>query len=328
MISKNSCQIPTGMLDQVHVSMLNGSVRNNFYLKALQKTAKGKIVLDVGTGTGLLAAYALKSGAEFVYAVENDPKAAKMAQNTLSTLFPQNKFKVIVADFWTSEIDTEIPHGCVDILISDTVGNALFNGGMISTWHCAKPFLKADAISIPDRLHMDAHVYHDINLPGATNPIGHLTPIVFSTLHESNLLYTDFYNALKKYLDEEQYCHDWIDLKQVDQEPDIILKDICTATKDQSAPILFSDKSYPLHMQAQIEFELEVKHPSSVVLINHVSFGDTTITLTKTGWQVAPCANFAHGPYAKLQIPGRYQFKHNPDLFGSVNNCWFIKPVA
>ena len=63
--------------------MLNDKVRNEFYYNALKKSAKDKVVIDIGTGTGLLAAYALEHGAKFVYAVEGNRNSANMAQNVL-----------------------------------------------------------------------------------------------------------------------------------------------------------------------------------------------------------------------------------------------------
>ena len=61
----------------LYVTMLNDKLRNQFFYDALKKHVKGKVVLDVGSGTGLLAAYALEHGAKFVYAVEQIEQSAK-----------------------------------------------------------------------------------------------------------------------------------------------------------------------------------------------------------------------------------------------------------
>ena len=54
----------------VHQIMLQDQARNEAYWAALQAHAKGKIVLDVGSGTGFLSILAARAGAAHVYAVE------------------------------------------------------------------------------------------------------------------------------------------------------------------------------------------------------------------------------------------------------------------
>ena len=311
------------MLHSGLVKMLNDHARNEFYRKALQDTAKDKIVLDIGTGTGLLAAYALKAGAKFVYCVERDFMTSNIAQFVLSKLFDQSQFKVINCDFWSADIDTKIPKESIDIMVSETVGPALFDEGMVNTWQCARPFLKTDALSIPDKLHIDAYIYDDLDLPGIVD-IDKLTGAPESTpkrdtvLHADNLLYEEFYLALDKYV-KQQNCHQWIDLSQVNQKPHTILNSVSWATKDQLPKILFADMPYPFHMQAQIEFEVDIAEPSSVVLVGHISFQDTILTLHHGCWSVSPCAS--------LLDPGKYKFRHNPDLVICAPNAWFIEKI-
>ena len=51
--------------------MLNDSIRMTAYEKAIKEVVKpGMTVLDIGTGTGILALWALKAGAKKVYAIE------------------------------------------------------------------------------------------------------------------------------------------------------------------------------------------------------------------------------------------------------------------
>jgi predicted RNA methylase len=50
--------------------MLNDKVRCETYKNAIKASVKGKIVLDVGAGTGFLSVIAAKAGATHVYAVE------------------------------------------------------------------------------------------------------------------------------------------------------------------------------------------------------------------------------------------------------------------
>jgi protein arginine N-methyltransferase 1 len=57
----------------IHEEMLKDKVRTNAYMKAIldnRDLFKGKIVLDVGSGTGILSIFAAKAGAKHVYAIE------------------------------------------------------------------------------------------------------------------------------------------------------------------------------------------------------------------------------------------------------------------
>ncbi len=60
----------------VHRTMLSDRPRMKAYLTAIRKLdLHGKTVLDVGTGTGLLACWCAKQGAARVVAVEASPMA-------------------------------------------------------------------------------------------------------------------------------------------------------------------------------------------------------------------------------------------------------------
>ena len=57
----------------IHEDMLKDKIRTIAYMNAITKNPhlfKNKIVLDVGSGTGILSMFAAKAGAKHVYAVE------------------------------------------------------------------------------------------------------------------------------------------------------------------------------------------------------------------------------------------------------------------
>jgi len=57
----------------IHEDMLKDKIRTIAYMNAITKNPhlfKDKIVLDVGSGTGILSMFAAKAGAKHVYAVE------------------------------------------------------------------------------------------------------------------------------------------------------------------------------------------------------------------------------------------------------------------
>lgn len=67
-----------------HRSMLLDSRRNAAYREAIEQTVAGRRVLDVGTGSGLLAMMAARAGATQVYACEANPMLAATARERSS----------------------------------------------------------------------------------------------------------------------------------------------------------------------------------------------------------------------------------------------------
>lgn len=56
----------------IHVKMLNDRLRTAGFLKAINSVVRaGDIVVDIGTGTGVLAVAAARAGARHVYAIES-----------------------------------------------------------------------------------------------------------------------------------------------------------------------------------------------------------------------------------------------------------------
>ena len=56
----------------IHEDMLRDAVRTKAYMKAIldnPKLFKNKIVLDIGSGTGVLSIFAAKAGAKKVFAI-------------------------------------------------------------------------------------------------------------------------------------------------------------------------------------------------------------------------------------------------------------------
>lgn len=312
--------VPYQMMHHGHVKMLNDRARNSFFQQALQQTAQDRVVLDVGTGTGLLAAYALQAGARFVYAVERDEHYASMAQDVLGALFDASRFQVIHADFWTSDIDGQIPLESVDVLVSENVGPALFEESQDFTWHCARPFLKSDAVSIPETLRIDVLGFHGIRRPAMIN-INDLDLSPEKTYHEEldgdNLLFPEFYEQIKQYVGRYE-SHGWMDLRDA-RPPDWIIKDAYSMTMDTLPGMTFTDRPYPQHIASDLEFEISVPTSCTVALVGHLSFRDTVLTLNGTCY---PCS-----PAVKFTRPGRYRFRINPERPVATNNIWLIEEL-
>lgn len=139
----------------IHEEMLKDEVRTLTYRNSMyynKHLLKGKIVLDIGCGTGILSMFAAKAGAARVIGVEcsNIVEYAKqiVADNNLNHIVTIIKGKV-------EEI--ELPDGItkVDIIISEWMGYCLFYESMLDTVLYARDkWLKEDGMLFPDRANL------------------------------------------------------------------------------------------------------------------------------------------------------------------------------
>ncbi|KAA0197299.1 Histone-arginine methyltransferase CARM1 [Fasciolopsis buskii] len=120
-------------------NMMQDYVRTSTYQRAILFNAsmdfRGKVVLDVGAGSGILSFFAIQAGATKVYAVE----ASNMAAHC-NTLVQANKLagRIVVISGKIEEITLPEP---VDIIISEPMGYMLYNERMLETYVHARKFL-------------------------------------------------------------------------------------------------------------------------------------------------------------------------------------------
>ena len=307
-----------------YLDMLNDSWRNKFYIDALQKHAKDKIVVDMGTGTGILAYYALLFGAKFVYCFEYRPDMALVAQKVLEKKFSKDRFKVIASNFWNTNLD-EIFDQKIDILVSETVGPGLFDNGMINTWFYVKPYLSDNAISIPDRLHCDLWIYENSQLEAADTTL--LKCLDSSAVHDN-----DFVNLLLQ-TDRETMltATQWQEVNKIKFLPDKQISDIVSYTLDHG-PVVTHVAQIGAWMSgintgginANIDFEIDLSADSTVIVVNKISFENQTLYLKDAKympWKYAPTLNVTN--------PGRYKFSwQNHEFEHMSNHEWKYKLVA
>ncbi|XP_058062051.1 histone-arginine methyltransferase CARMER [Anopheles bellator] len=134
-------------------NMMQDFVRTSTYQRAIYNNAQdfqGKVVLDVGAGSGILSFFAVQAGAAKVYAVE----ASNMAQYAQQLVSSNNlSEKIIVIAGKIEEI--ELPER-VDVIISEPMGYMLYNERMLETYLHGKKWLKTDGRMYPSR--GDLHV--------------------------------------------------------------------------------------------------------------------------------------------------------------------------
>ncbi|PNW75848.1 hypothetical protein CHLRE_12g558100v5 [Chlamydomonas reinhardtii] len=110
--------------------MLEDHKRTGAYYQAVlsnKRQFQGKVVLDVGTGSGILALFAAKAGAKKVYAVE----ATNMAKNA-RLLVEHNKMSHVVEVIQGTIESIELPEK-VDIIISEWMGYFLLRESMLDS---------------------------------------------------------------------------------------------------------------------------------------------------------------------------------------------------
>ena len=151
----------SGWADPVeHARMLHDDRRTADYLAALVAAVRpGDVVLDIGTGSGVLSVAAARAGARRVYAVEATDIAAVAAR-----VFEVNgvQDRVTLLTGWSRQI--ELPEKA-DLLVAEIIGNEPFEEEILETTLDARQrLLKPGARLIPHALTLLAR---PIQLPEA-----------------------------------------------------------------------------------------------------------------------------------------------------------------
>ena len=109
-----------------HEEMLSDSVRVEAYHQGIHRNIQpGDVVLDLGTGTGLLAFMAAKAGASKVYAVEHSDfidVAREIAQHN----------NITNIEFVQANSREFTPPEKVDVVLHEQMGDELFNENMVN----------------------------------------------------------------------------------------------------------------------------------------------------------------------------------------------------
>jgi hypothetical protein len=136
----------------VHLRMLNDDARLRAYQKAIQRVMKpDDIVLEIGTGTGILSAMAAIAGAKHVFTIEQT-RIADVAQKVFEVNGVDDRTKIIFGQ----ATQVELPEKA-DILIAELIGNhALAEGVLRITRDAVQRFMKPQARLIPSRIRLFA----------------------------------------------------------------------------------------------------------------------------------------------------------------------------
>lgn len=135
----------------IHRRMLADRPRVDAYAAALEALVQpGMVVLDAGTGSGVLAALAARRGAR-VYAVDQSD-AVRWAEGTMQASGLADRVTVIRGDVATVELPEP-----VDLIVTETFGAlALAEGAAPDLQACAQRLLRPGGRVVPGRI--DFHV--------------------------------------------------------------------------------------------------------------------------------------------------------------------------
>ena len=128
-----------------HHSMLADEMRTTSFLSAIEASVRpGDVVVDIGTGTGVLSVFAAKAGASRVYAIEQEPIIGVARE-----IAARNGLSDIITFIQGSSLEIDLPEKA-DVLITETIGNMALDEGII-TWitDARERFLKPEGTTIP-----------------------------------------------------------------------------------------------------------------------------------------------------------------------------------
>jgi len=132
-----------------HFAMINDHPRNDAYAAAIARAASGKRVLDIGTGTGLLAMMAAKAGAISVTTCEAVAVIAEHARAIVARNGFQDRITVLARHSTDLAVGRELA-APAEVLITETFSSDLLSEGVLATVeHAHRQLLVPGAVVIP-----------------------------------------------------------------------------------------------------------------------------------------------------------------------------------
>lgn len=133
-----------------HFPMLHDRPRNEAFRDAIRaRVTDGMSVLEIGTGTGLLAMIAVEAGASRVITCEQVPAIAERARRIIAQNGFQDRITVLNKNSRDLAVGTDLPEKA-DILISEILGAAFLDEHVLTSFsHARRELLKPGAPMIP-----------------------------------------------------------------------------------------------------------------------------------------------------------------------------------
>jgi protein-L-isoaspartate O-methyltransferase len=133
-----------------HFVIVRDTARNAAYDAALRRAMKpGFRVLEIGTGTGLLAMMAARAGASEVVTCEMNPTIAERAVEIIAKNRFADRIRVVAKHSGDLKIGVDLA-GPADVLVSEIVSNTLVDEGVLPAMEGVVPrLLRPGAVVIP-----------------------------------------------------------------------------------------------------------------------------------------------------------------------------------
>lgn len=134
-----------------HARMLGDYARNAAYRAAIERFAPGRVVLDIGTGSGLLAMMAARAGAAHVYACEANAMLAASARAVIAANGLADR--ITLFDRHSSSLGrVRDLGGGADLVVSEVFCYTLIGEGVLGSLSHARAELAAPgALFLPER---------------------------------------------------------------------------------------------------------------------------------------------------------------------------------
>jgi predicted O-methyltransferase YrrM len=135
-----------------HFSIVRDAVRNASYNAALRRAIRpGSRVLEIGTGTGLLAMMAARAGAAEVVTCEMNPAIAQTATGIVARNGYADRVRIVAKHSDALDLQADLG-GAVDIIVSEIVSNDLLGEDVLPAHERAvRALLKPGGHVIPAR---------------------------------------------------------------------------------------------------------------------------------------------------------------------------------
>jgi len=144
----------------IHEEMLKDEVRTKSYRSAIVNNRhlfKGKIVLDVGCGTGILSMFAARAGAKQVFGIDYSDIVYQAQQ-----IIKDNHLQDVVTIIKAKVEEAVLPVEKVDVIISEWMGYCLLYESMLNTVIFARDkWLAPDGIILPDKAYLSICAIED-----------------------------------------------------------------------------------------------------------------------------------------------------------------------
>lgn len=145
---------------RIHDMMLSDNIRTQIYQKAIEANVRdGNVVIDVGTGTGILALFAAKAGAKKVYAIE-----ATGIIDLARQIAKENRLDRQIEFVKAKAEEVDIPEKA-DCIVSEWLGVFAVQENMLPSAASVRDrFLKSEGKMLPEKVSLFLALVEDKEL--------------------------------------------------------------------------------------------------------------------------------------------------------------------